>query len=42
MLIEYVDRTKLPPPDATWLDVILYSREQVRCGPPGEDLALPT
>ena len=25
-----IDRTKLAPPDATWLDVILYSREQIR------------
>ena len=30
MLIEYIDRTKMEPPEATWLDVILYSREQIR------------
>jgi len=30
VLIEYIDRTKMEPPEATWLDVILYSRDQIR------------
>jgi hypothetical protein len=29
VLIEYLDRNEYPPPDSTYLDVILYSREQV-------------
>jgi hypothetical protein len=29
VLIEYIDRTKLEPPAATFLDIILYSREQI-------------
>jgi hypothetical protein len=29
VLIEYIDHRKMPPPKATWLDVILYSREQI-------------
>ena len=29
VLVEYIDHHKLPPPKATWLDVILYSREQI-------------
>lgn len=29
VLVEYIDRTKLPPPKATYLDIILYSREQI-------------
>jgi Protein of unknown function (DUF3228) len=28
-LIEYIDRNKIEAPIATWLDVILYSREQI-------------
>lgn len=29
VLVEYIDRAKLPPPTATYLDIILYSREQI-------------
>jgi hypothetical protein len=29
VLIEYIDRAKMPPPLATHLDIILYSREQI-------------
>lgn len=29
VLIEYISREKLDPPDATYLDIILYSREQI-------------
>jgi hypothetical protein len=29
VLIRYLDRSQHPPPEATWLDVILYSREQI-------------
>ena len=29
VLIEYVSREKIPAPDATYLDIILYSREQI-------------
>ncbi len=29
VLVEYIDRNKLPPPKATHLDIILYSREQI-------------
>ena len=30
VLIQYIDRNKLEPPPATFLDIILYSREQIR------------
>ena len=30
VLIQYIDRNKLEPPAATFLDIILYSREQIR------------
>lgn len=29
VLIQYIDRNKLPPPQATCLDIILYSRDQI-------------
>ena len=29
VLIQYIDRKKLPAPKATHMDVILYSREQI-------------
>lgn len=29
VLIEYIDRTQLAAPKATYLDIILYSREQI-------------
>jgi hypothetical protein len=29
VLVEYIDRNKFPPPKATYLDIILYSREQI-------------
>lgn len=29
VLVQYIDRRKLPPPKATHLDIILYSREQI-------------
>lgn len=29
VLIQYVDRQKVIPPQATFLDIILYSREQI-------------
>lgn len=29
VLVQYIDRNKLPPPKATHLDIILYSREQI-------------
>ncbi|KAI9026141.1 hypothetical protein DFJ74DRAFT_663319 [Hyaloraphidium curvatum] len=29
VLVQYIDRTRFEPPEATWLDVILYSREQI-------------
>jgi len=29
VLVEYIDRSKLPPPKATYLDIILYSRDQI-------------
>lgn len=29
VLINFIDRKKLPPPQATHLDIILYSREQI-------------
>ena len=29
VLIQYFDRKKVPPPTATFLDIILYSREQI-------------
>eukprot|EP00605_Chrysophyceae_sp_TOSAG23-4_P000928 GSChrysophyteH1.ASY1.ANO1.1028.1 assembled CDS len=29
VLVEFIDRNKLPPPVATHLDIILYSREQI-------------
>ena len=29
VLIEYIDRLKIVAPDATYLDIILYSREQI-------------
>jgi hypothetical protein len=29
VLIEYIDRAKIVPPVATFLDIILYSREQI-------------
>ena len=29
VLVEYIDRTKLPAPKATHMDIILYSREQI-------------
>jgi hypothetical protein len=29
VLIQYIDRTKLPAPKATHMDIILYSREQI-------------
>lgn len=29
VLIQYIDRKNLPPPQATCLDIILYSREQI-------------
>jgi hypothetical protein len=29
VLVQYIDRTKFSPPQATWLDVILYSRDQI-------------
>jgi Protein of unknown function (DUF3228) len=29
VLIQYIDRNKVEAPLATWLDVILYSREQI-------------
>ncbi len=29
VLIEYISREKIDPPDATFLDIILYSREQI-------------
>ena len=30
VLIQYIDRKKMEPPAATFLDIILYSREQIR------------
>ena len=30
VLIQYIDRNKLEPPAATFLDIILYSRDQIR------------
>jgi hypothetical protein len=29
VLVQYIDRNRLPPPKATFLDIILYSREQL-------------
>lgn len=29
VLIQYIDRNKLPAPKATHMDIILYSREQI-------------
>jgi hypothetical protein len=29
VLVQFIDRNKLPAPQATHLDVILYSREQI-------------
>ena len=29
VLVEYIDRSKMPPPKATYLDIILYSRDQI-------------
>jgi hypothetical protein len=29
VLVQYIDRNRLPPPKATFLDIILYSREQI-------------
>ena len=29
VLVQYIDRNKLAPPQATCLDIILYSREQI-------------
>jgi hypothetical protein len=29
VLVQYFDRRKVPPPLATHLDIILYSREQI-------------
>lgn len=29
VLVEYIDRKRMAPPQATWLDIILYSREQI-------------
>lgn len=29
VLVQYIDRNKLPAPKATHLDIILYSREQI-------------
>ena len=29
MLVEWIDSSELPPPTATFLDVILYSRQQL-------------
>jgi hypothetical protein len=30
VLIQYIDRNKMEPPTATYLDIILYSREQIK------------
>lgn len=30
VLIQYIDRNKMEPPSATHLDIILYSREQIK------------
>jgi Protein of unknown function (DUF3228) len=30
VLIQYIDRNKMEPPIATHLDIILYSREQIK------------
>jgi hypothetical protein len=29
VLVQYIDRTKYPAPKATFLDIILYSRDQI-------------
>ena len=29
VLVQYIDRKKFPPPKATFMDIILYSREQI-------------
>jgi hypothetical protein len=29
VLIQYIDRNRLAPPAATYLDIILYSRDQI-------------
>lgn len=29
VLVEYISREKIEPPEATFLDIILYSREQI-------------
>jgi hypothetical protein len=29
VLVEYIDSSKIEAPEATWLDIILYSRDQI-------------
>lgn len=29
VLVSFIDRKRFPPPQATFLDIILYSREQI-------------